>query len=61
MLPHPSDPMLYESYVKDARGYVRIAEKANGPISKPVSYSYIWGDALDELERVAPDVRIVNL
>ena len=61
VLPHPSDPMLYESYVKDARGYVRIAEKANGPISKPVSYSYIWGDALDELERVAPDVRIVNL
>lgn len=27
----------------------------------PVSFSCIWGDALGELERVSPDVRIVNL
>ena len=25
------------------------------------SFSYIWGDALDELARVAPDARIINL
>jgi poly-gamma-glutamate synthesis protein (capsule biosynthesis protein) len=61
ILPHPSDPLIHEPYMKSARGYVEIAEKANGAIQKPVSFSYIWGDALKELERVAPDVRIINL
>jgi poly-gamma-glutamate synthesis protein (capsule biosynthesis protein) len=61
VLPHPSDPTIYESYMKSARGYVKIAEEVNGPIDYPVSFSYIWGDALKELDRVAPDVRIINL
>ncbi len=61
ILPHPSDPTIYESYMKNARGYVKIAEEVNGPIDYPVSFSYIWGDALKELDRVAPDVRIINL
>jgi poly-gamma-glutamate synthesis protein (capsule biosynthesis protein) len=61
VLPHPGDPRLFEPYVKDARDYVVIAEQENGLIPKPVSYSYIWGDALKALEKMAPDVRIVNL
>lgn len=61
VLPHPSEPSLYEPYVRDAREYVEIAEEINGPIPKPVEFSYIWGDALTELERMAPDVRIINL
>lgn len=61
VLPHPSDPTLYESYVRDARQYVEIAEKMNGPIPRPVDFSYIWGDAIEELERVAPDLRLINL
>jgi poly-gamma-glutamate synthesis protein (capsule biosynthesis protein) len=61
VLPHPSDPVLYESYITDARAYVRLAEQAHGPIEKPVSHSHIWGDALAELERVSPDLRIINL
>ena len=61
VLPHPSDPTIYESYMKNARGYVKIAEEVNGPIDYPVSFSYVWGDALKELDRVAPDVRIINL
>jgi poly-gamma-glutamate capsule biosynthesis protein CapA/YwtB (metallophosphatase superfamily) len=61
VLPHPSDPRIYEPYVRDARGYVELAEKATGPISHPVSFAYIWGDALDEWERMSPDVRIINL
>jgi len=61
VLPHPVDPVLYETYVKDARMYVHLAEDVNGPIPRPADYSYIWGDALDELERVAPDSRITNL
>ena len=61
ILPHPSDPAIHEGYMKDARGYVEIAEKANGPIPRSVAPGYIWGDALDELEKVAPDVRVINL
>jgi poly-gamma-glutamate synthesis protein (capsule biosynthesis protein) len=61
VLPHPGNPRLYEPYVKDARDYVVIAEQANGPIPKPVDFSYIWGDALKVLEHESPDVRIVNL
>ncbi len=61
VLPHPSDPTIYESYMKSARGYVKIAEEVNGPIDYPVSFSYVWGDALKELDRVVPDVRIINL
>ncbi len=61
VLPHPSDPTIHESYIKSARGYVEIAEEINGPIDYPVSFSYIWGDTLKELDRVAPDVRIINL
>ncbi len=61
ILPHPGDPLLYESYMKSARGYVELAERAHGPIARPVSFAYIWGDALEEWERVAPDVKIVNL
>ncbi len=60
-LPHPSDPRIYERHAKSALDYVRLAERKNGSIAKPVSYSYIWGDALGELERRAPDARIINL
>lgn len=61
VLPHPSNPVIYEPYVRDARKYVELAEKTNGPIPQPVSFSYIWGDAVEELERRAPDLRIINL
>jgi poly-gamma-glutamate synthesis protein (capsule biosynthesis protein) len=61
VLPHPSDPALYEPYVRSAEEYVELTEKANGPIPRPVSFKYVWGDALYELERIAPDIRIINL
>ncbi len=61
ILPHPSDPVIHESYLKSARGYVDIAERVSGPISRPVDWAYIWGDALGELARLAPDVRMINL
>lgn len=61
VLPHSADPKLYEPYVKDARDYVRLAESVNGPIQKPVPCDYIWGDALEVLARLAPDVRLINL
>lgn len=61
VLPHPSVPRIHEFYMNSARGYVQIAEEANGPIPKPVGFDYIWGDALEALRRVAPDARIINL
>jgi poly-gamma-glutamate synthesis protein (capsule biosynthesis protein) len=61
ILPHPSNPQLYERYVRDARDYVALAERQNGPVARPVDFAYIWGDALEELQRRAPDVRIINL
>src|SRR6266568_4196731 len=60
-LPHPVNPVLYEPYIRDAHAYVDLAEAANGPIQRPVSFDYIWGDALQELEHLAVDLRIVNL
>ncbi|MCG8494044.1 MAG: CapA family protein, partial [Sneathiellales bacterium] len=61
VLPYPGNPVLYEGFMKSARGYVDIAEQKSGPIPYPVSYPYIWGDALEELERMLPDLRIINL
>ncbi len=61
ILPHPGNPQLYERYVRDARSYLKIAEENNGPIPFPVSFSYIWGDALKILDAMKPDIRIINL
>ena len=60
-LSHSVNPVLYEPYVRDAREYVYLAEKAHGSIPRPLSFDYIWGDALPELERAEVDFRIVNL
>jgi poly-gamma-glutamate capsule biosynthesis protein CapA/YwtB (metallophosphatase superfamily) len=58
---HPCEPRLHESYASSATDYVRLAERVNGPILKPVELSYIWGSALEEWRRVEPDVSIINL
>ncbi len=61
ILPRPGDPRLWETDVHDARDYVELAEAANGPIPRPVDFAWPWGDALDVLTELAPDVRVVNL
>jgi poly-gamma-glutamate capsule biosynthesis protein CapA/YwtB (metallophosphatase superfamily) len=61
ILPHPSSPQLHERYVTSTDGYVRLAETINGPIPRPADFSYVWGVALDEWRRAAPDVRLINL
>lgn len=61
VLPYPSDPAIHEDYVKNAKDYVQLAERTNGPIPKLVDFSYIWGDALEILETETPDLRIINL
>jgi poly-gamma-glutamate capsule biosynthesis protein CapA/YwtB (metallophosphatase superfamily) len=61
ILPHRGDPALREAYIRDARTYVELAEAANGPIPRPVDFSWPWGDALRALDEAACDVRVVNL
>lgn len=61
ILPNPGHPMLFEPYVKDARRYVELAQERHGPIQSPVLPSYIWGEALAELDRRQPTARIINL
>ncbi|MGZ3748178.1 MAG: CapA family protein [Pseudobdellovibrionaceae bacterium] len=61
ILPHPVNAKIHEDYLKNAIEYVSLAEKINGPIPRPVDFSYIWGEALNELDRVNPQVRIINL
>jgi poly-gamma-glutamate synthesis protein (capsule biosynthesis protein) len=61
VLPNPADPQIFEAYCRSAEEYVQLAERANGPIPRPVDFPYIWGDALAALDAAAPDVRIVNL
>lgn len=61
VLPHPGEPVIHEPYMKNALGYVSIAERASGPIPRPADWGYIWGEALAELARREPDVRMINL
>ena len=61
VLPHPSDPVLYEPAMRSALGYLALAERAHGPIPRRVGWSYVWGEALQELARRRPAVRLVNL
>ncbi len=61
ILPHPSHPGLHEPAVKDAREYVELVERRSGPIPRPTTFDYVWGDALMQLDRLSPDLRIVNL
>jgi poly-gamma-glutamate synthesis protein (capsule biosynthesis protein) len=61
ILPDPSSPEIYESYLTSAEQYIDIAEQVNGPIPRPVDYDYVWGDTLVILRAADPLVRIVNL
>jgi len=61
ILPYPGDPRLFEDYVGDARDYVALAERRAGAIERPVDFAYPWGDALAEIRRRRPQVRLINL
>jgi poly-gamma-glutamate capsule biosynthesis protein CapA/YwtB (metallophosphatase superfamily) len=57
----PNDPVLHESYVQDAREYIRLAEQKHGRINLSVKDDYIWGFALQAIEQANPAARIINL
>lgn len=58
---HSVDPVLYEDYLRSAEGYVELAERASGPIPRPVGPAYVWGDALEVISDANVDGRIANL
>jgi poly-gamma-glutamate capsule biosynthesis protein CapA/YwtB (metallophosphatase superfamily) len=59
ILPFPGDPALFEDYATSALDYVRLAERANGPIGRPADFDYVWGDARGE--RRHADLFVANL
>jgi poly-gamma-glutamate capsule biosynthesis protein CapA/YwtB (metallophosphatase superfamily) len=59
ILPYPGDPVLHEGFVRDARRYVELADATNGPIPRPVDFSWLWGDALEVIREA--DLRVLNL
>jgi poly-gamma-glutamate synthesis protein (capsule biosynthesis protein) len=61
ILGRPSAPELRETYVRSARDYVTLAERAHGAVPAPVDGTYVWGDALALLDRKRPLLAIVNL
>ena len=61
ILPHPSQPRLYQAHAKSAETYVRLAETLSGPLPRHVAPDYVWGDALAVLRAAQPAARIINL
>lgn len=61
ILPHPSEPTLYEPALTSAMAYVELAERVNGPVHRPVDFAYIWGESLEEMHARAPNLRLINL
>jgi poly-gamma-glutamate capsule biosynthesis protein CapA/YwtB (metallophosphatase superfamily) len=61
LLPHPGDPTLRESVVRDARTYIRLAEQTNGRIPAPIEFTWPWGEALKMLDEFSADIRLINL
>ncbi|WP_246525457.1 CapA family protein [Thalassovita aquimarina] len=61
ILPQPSDPVLYEGYMRSAKGYVDLAERHCGKIPAPVAADYVWGDLLSDLADRGCDARLLNL
>jgi len=61
VLPYLGDPTLHQSNGRNAEDYLKLAENVNGSIPRQVDFSYIWGDAIEVLEKNTPDLRIINL
>jgi len=61
VLPDSLDPRLHEPHVRSARRYLELARRAGAEIPDHVPPEWVWGEALEELRRAAPDLRIANL
>ncbi|MCC8359408.1 CapA family protein [Salinimicrobium sediminilitoris] len=54
-------PGIYEPFIKDARDYLFLAERENGELELPLSYRYIWGDAMKIWDQRDPHLKLINL
>ncbi len=61
ILPSPGAAAIDEPSMKSSLDYVRLAEERCGPIPRCIDAAEIWGDALEELKRQGPRLRIINL
>ena len=63
ILEHSNNPVLYERNGLDARDYVSLAVTQTGPLPdrSERKVDYVWGDAIEILNEMKPDVRIINL
>jgi len=61
VLAHPGKPELRESSMHDARGYVELAEAANGTVPYPVEDTWPWGDSLPELHPPQEAAVVMNV
>ena len=63
ILPNHVDGTIYESFMRDASGYVNLAIRHTGPLPqdelKERGHYYIWGDLMETL--TIPDLMVVNL
>lgn len=61
ILRHPGDPTIHEPWIRSALDYVTLAERTSGSLPRHVPADYVWGHALDVVERVHPAAFVVNL
>lgn len=61
ILRNPGSPRLHEEYVRDARSYVELAERVNGPVPREADPTWPWGDALETMAAADSSVRVMNL
>lgn len=61
ILPAPGDPELFEDFVKSAIRYVDLAEQVSGPVPRGVTFDYVWGDLLADLDPRRCHLRLINL
>ena len=61
VLPHPGSPQLFESHMRDARDYVRLAEQRAGRSSRPATRLRVGRRPGRDRRAARPTLRIVNL
>ena len=63
ILPHSNDPAIHEHWreIDDARIFVDLAIRRNGPLPESRDAAYVWGDVLQEFTDAGTDLRLVNL
>jgi poly-gamma-glutamate synthesis protein (capsule biosynthesis protein) len=63
ILPHSTAPTIPEQWreIDDARIFVELAVRCNGPLPEPRDAAYVWGDVLGEICGAGADLRLANL